>query len=625
LDGGNTDRIMDIDVPGGSKTVTITGITFTNGDASNDDGGAIAVTGDDDLTISGSTFTDNHADYDGGAIYVDDAASDLTITGSTFTDNTADYEGGAISINNGATLTVTDSTFTGNSAGSDGGALYLEDEDLQTTITGSTFTDNTADDEGGAVALDDGSTLTVTDSTFTGNTSDDDGGALYLDDSDLLTTITGSTFTDNTSDSGGSGGAIAINDGRTLDVTGSTFTANHATYNGGALYLADGDLETTVTGSTFTDNTAGTGEYQYGSGGAIDTYDGRTLEITASAFAGNSAVDDGGAIRLDDPDLVATITGVTITGNTAGGGEYAYGDGGGIAANDAASVTVSWSTIAGNSAEQDGGGLYLDQDGSATITNTTISGNTAGEGGGGVHITVLPSGVSMFNSTVSGNTAGAEGGGIYLRAYTFEGTYYNAPLDLVQVTITDNTATTIGGIFIADVDQRVLQSAESTRQQDAAAAKTAEVKAEDNDAPDEVLAPAEVQAATTALVGQVVLSGTIVAGNTGTDIGESGEALATSSLIGTITGTTLTDQGGNLLGVNPLLGALADNGGPTQTHALLPGSPAIDAGPNPLTPFPGSGNDQRGDGYLRVIAGVVDIGAFEVQPLPPVIQPTFTG
>ena len=89
--------------------------------------------------------------------------------------------------------------------------------------------------------------------------------------------------------------------------------------------------------------------------------------------------------------------------------------------------------------------------------------------------------------------------------------------------------------------------------------------------------------------------------------------------------TPVVDKGGNLFGVDPLLGALADNGGPTKTHALLPGSPAIDAGPNPLTPFPGSDFDQRGDGYARVVAGIVDIGAFEVQPPPPIVQPTVTG
>jgi hypothetical protein len=68
-----------------------------------------------------------------------------------------------------------------------------------------------------------------------------------------------------------------------------------------------------------------------------------------------------------------------------------------------------------------------------------------------------------------------------------------------------------------------------------------------------------------------------------------------------------TDQ----LGVDPLLGPLQDNGGPTQTMALLPGSPAIDAGdPNPTDPPMW---DQRGPGFPRIVNGRIDIGAYEVQ------------
>ena len=62
--------------------------------------------------------------------------------------------------------------------------------------------------------------------------------------------------------------------------------------------------------------------------------------------------------------------------------------------------------------------------------------------------------------------------------------------------------------------------------------------------------------------------------------------------------------------LDPLLGPLQDNGGPTQTMALLPGSPAIDAGDNASSPGP---NDQRGNGFARIVDGTTDIGAFEVQ------------
>ena len=93
----------------------------------------------------------------------------------------------------------------------------------------------------------------------------------------------------------------------------------------------------------------------------------------------------------------------------------------------------------------------------------------------------------------------------------------------------------------------------------------------------------------------------------------------------------VTDAGGTQFGVDPLLDALAANGGPTLTMALLPGSPAKDAGPVPEPAFPGSEFDQRGDGFARVVDGRADVGAFEVQaaaagaPEPVVITPKFTG
>ncbi|NEO87597.1 MAG: CHAT domain-containing protein [Spirulina sp. SIO3F2] len=85
-----------------------------------------------------------------------------------------------------------------------------------------------------------------------------------------------------------------------------------------------------------------------------------------------------------------------------------------------------------------------------------------------------------------------------------------------------------------------------------------------------------------------------------------------------ITGTTLTNGvNGNIIGQDPLLGSLANNGGSTQTHALLPGSPAIDAGNNGAVSV---SLDQRGQ--LRIFNGTVDIGAFESQtPIVIVIDP----
>ena len=105
------------------------------------------------------------------------------------------------------------------------------------------------------------------------------------------------------------------------------------------------------------------------------------------------------------------------------------------------------------------------------------------------------------------------------------------------------------------------------------------------------------------------------------------------SLLGVDTGATITDNGGNLIGtaaapVDPLLGPLADNGGPTLTHALMPGSPALDAGdPAAVAGMNGVPEfDQRGAPFTRVydVDGVggprIDIGAYEAQPFTLVVD-----
>jgi len=83
---------------------------------------------------------------------------------------------------------------------------------------------------------------------------------------------------------------------------------------------------------------------------------------------------------------------------------------------------------------------------------------------------------------------------------------------------------------------------------------------------------------------------------------------------------------GDQINTDPLLGPLQDNGGPTFTHALLPGSPAIDTGDPNFTPPPLY--DQRGPGFNRMVNGRIDIGSFEVQvggtPTPTPTSPTPT-
>ena len=143
--------------------------------------------------------------------------------------------------------------------------------------------------------------------------------------------------------------------------------------------------------------------------------------------------------------------------------------------------------------------------------------------------------------------------------------------------------------------------------------------------------------------GGVNIIGTIVTGNGDTSVPgnfdifsdeeDPGTVNSDHSIIGvTSESVTVVDQGGTQRNVDPLLGPLANNGGPTQTMALLTGSPAIDHGPVPVPSFPLNDNDQRGAGFPRVVNGTVDVGAYEVQapagpsPAPEVIvTPRFTG
>jgi hypothetical protein len=115
-----------------------------------------------------------------------------------------------------------------------------------------------------------------------------------------------------------------------------------------------------------------------------------------------------------------------------------------------------------------------------------------------------------------------------------------------------------------------------------------------------------------------------VGNNTATNLGPDilGTALADYDLVENTTDATLIGAF-NITGVDPMLGPLQNNGGPTFTHALLVGSLAIDMGNPNFIPPPNY--DQRGPGFDRVVNSRIDIGAFEVQPTPPTGEGGMTG
>jgi len=415
----------------------------------------------------------------------------------------------------------------------------------------------------------------------------------------------------------------------TLTIDGLAFRNGSYVYDGPGIYASAapggcilGEHFLTISNSTF-EHCSASGKSV--SGAAIDALGALTLSdstisgTTATATASDiSATIYGGVVAgavayltdvtISDASVSVTSTsafagllgagvfamyGMVLTDSSVSGvhasvtaAKDAYAKGGGVASPS--TIILSGSTISDNSVHGTpgvgasgeyiytsaigGGGVYIVSiprglPVQSTITNSTISGNsaicdgdpgayTAGGGGGLVSWSARP--VLITNSTVSGNSTNLDGGGLYTR--------HLGSIELANSTITDNSARS--GAGIAD------QGSKSPY--------------------------------------DLVTHSSIVAGNhvSGDDSSEIITSHTISGANNLITSANVALPAGTLSG-DPLLAPLADNGGLTWTHALLPGSVAIDAGSNDV----GLDTDQRGGNYVRVFGAAADIGAFESQPV----------
>jgi hypothetical protein len=382
----------------------------------------------------------------------------------------------------------------------------------------------------------------------------------------------------------GDGGGIRVANAD-LVVQNSIVNGNRASANGGG--IASNSLpetgSVTVVHSIVSNNMAG------GEGGGIFTL---AVALTGSAVNGNSAQSGGGIETFQ-----ATISGSTISNNHA-----TQGSGGGIRADGMVALTSS--VVNNNSATIDGGGISAGV--SATVTKSTLSGNTAKAGGGIDADTVI-----VANSTISGNRAvGGDGGGISSAVTTVTGSTLSgnfASTDggaiagdvqtLTNSTISGNTAHTGGGLAVSGL---TLQNVTITR-------NTAHTGG----------GVALMNAGVSSVRNTIVAQNSVDPGGVGPDVSGSFSS-GGHNLIGVGSGATgfVNGMSGDQVGtamnpINARLAPLANNGGTTMTHALLPGSPAIDRGDNNHAPH----NDQRGvarprDGD-RNGSRIVDIGAFE--------------
>ncbi len=376
-------------------------------------------------------------------------------------------------------------------------------------------------------------------------------------------------------------------DDQTVNIRDLTLQNGSTDSGGGAIQTNSATL--TLTNMTFTNN-----ESRDSDGGALDNDGGSTATLDNTTFMNNNAVAtlmgndaDAGAINNDD-DSTMTILNSRILNNNAG-------DDAGAIDNDLNGLlTIDNTTVSGNTAEFSGGGLVTE--GVMTILNSTISGNTATIGNGGGILNEMDSDngtLYVVNSTISGNQAGNDGGGIHTDTF---GPFTS----LFNVTVTDN---------LADADNDTIG-----------------------------------QGGGITFIGNITTSGrpssdfevrnSLIAGNRGPDrsvdcytddtfssfgynlIGNTGTMDECNGFSDGVMGDQVGSSGNP---IDPVIGPLVNNGGDTETHALLNGSSAIDqANPNGCEDDNAAilNRDQRN--VFRPLDGlgdgtaICDIGAFEL-------------
>ena len=332
------------------------------------------------------------------------------------------------------------------------------------------------------------------------------------------------------------------------------------------------------------------------------------LTVTGGALSSGS--DAGAGLEFRNQGN-AVVDGVVVVANV-----NSNGTSGGIDFQNIGDASVTNSVISGNTAGTAAGLGFFNYSGTATLDSSTVDGNTAtATADGGVSV-YGPNSFTMRNSTISGNSA-ATFAGAFSVAASSSSYIYNS-------TIANNTAGVGGAIVIRQsaVMKIVMSTISGNSSTDSAPVGN-------------YVAAGGIAADHSS---QEYLYGVILSGNTSvfdSTISDMGFANLGSTLglvdthhsvLGNVTGMTLYAEA-NVYSTDPGLAALADNGGPTKTMALLSGSVAIDAGPDPVPSFTGNQYDQRGAGYARITGSSSDIGAFEFGsgPVPSTTTTTVPG
>ncbi|MEZ5992103.1 MAG: choice-of-anchor Q domain-containing protein [Planctomycetota bacterium] len=524
----------------------------------------------DTINIAAGTYTLTGAALDNanasGDLDITKATGDLQIigagAGSTIIDGASLDRVFHINAGSGITVTIQDLTIQNGQATDDG------------TTAG--------EGRGGAILLEQGG-LALDSVVVDGNSAQGAAGAAGAN----------ATAQGQSGGAGGAGGdalggAMYLG-GSAVQITGSTFSSNSATGGAGGAG-GDANQSSTFFGSAGDGGAGGVGGTA--TGGAI-CLTGGSLSITQSTLSGNAV--QGGA----GGDGGEGETGFNADGDGGAAGDGGTGLGGGVFCGVGTTLNVVESTLSANTVTAGDGG-----DGGNAHGFTATFGGDGGDGGdgGAAHGGGIYAGgtLTLVNSTVSGNNttagdAGNAGGGVF-SAYGTPGVGGDGG---------NGGSSRGGGVFAAtgstlDIDNSTLALGTATGGAGGAAGSGGS-------------GSGTAGSASTSSGGNVSNSGTgtadstIVAdGTAGAAADYEGDVTAGASLFETAPSGTLTPgTGTNITGTDPVLSALANNGGPTETHAIDTASAARDAGSNPLT----LATDQRG--LNRDDGGGVDMGAYE--------------
>jgi CSLREA domain-containing protein len=631
ISGNNTTRVFNVS---SGAIVNISGLTISGGNSGNDGGGGIQNNGT--LTLNANSISGNIAGGIGGGGIYNGVGAIVNITKCTISGNDAgNGNGGGIA--GVGTISVTNSTVTGNSASFGGGIITFSSVTATLAVTSSTISNNSSVNNGGGIAHQHSTPAilrnTIVADNTAGATRPDLSGTFNSGGYNLIGNGSGATVTPTTGDQIGTAavpisprlgplqyndgvlqtrallaGSPAIDKGKSFGLTTDqrdslrpvdlddavypdasdasdigAFEAQTAPTNGDAPSFivtrfadtndgacdADCSLREAITaangdaGADFiTFDIAGAGPHTIQLTAALPALSQSVKILNASGESVTVRRDTGGSYRIftiSDGQNVQ-ISGLTITnGNSTDAG-------GGINNGNGANLTITDSTVSSNTTSGfGGGGIYNGVGAILHVTGSTVSGNLATGNGNGGGIAGVGT-ISVTNSTVSDNNAHYAGGGII--------TFQNTTLTVASSTVANNSAQNFGGGILEQSGGTIIRNA-------------------------------------------------IVANNTDTqgrpDVGGTFNSQG-FNLIKNISGATINETqnaGTNIIGQDPNLGALQNNGGTTATRALLPGSPAIDKGRS----F-GLTTDQRGSLRPVDVAGITnaadgaDIGAFELSSAP---------